>query len=757
MSEVKLGRVAPIYKGVYDKTTAYNALDIVYYNGRSYMAKQDTKGNVLPTGTDNDYWGLIVDKGPQGPKGDKGPKGDRGPQGSMGPAGVDGAKGEPGPQGLRGPQGIQGDQGPRGPKGDQGPQGPIGKDGIDGRSGTAELEAVLDKKMADMSLVPETFENLNTLKSTYPNGKVGLFITADDGHKYIWTNNTWTDSGIYQAIGIANQSVTNDMLKDNTKTGFLLSGEGVKLNTSDRTLLINRVYSVLSGTTKYNVKNPNYSFRMDEGLTGFYLYYDTATQDINLLSSGIPLTAIFLGWINLTNKPTYQIMASRVISDIDNPNMKPIDYTPYISTGSKQMNIDTKTKTMTIDVPYFNVYYPNAFIKISQRGTVNLDNGSSASFIFYDTDLGEIVTKDNTSGTLPLTYIYLGAIDWAYPLNSKLYFPATFDGVDIFRMRHSDKYAELVAGYIIEVNFENKTMTLDKSGYASLQFEDSAYNIKKYNKGNIDISAGGASMSFLFVDVSTSKIQAYGAKNAAPISALYLGWIDWANYDWNVHFKLKIAGNNRDTKSSYKFGRSAVTFFGDSITVANNVDRPWTAIVANDLNTSATKNGWSGTTYTSGRREHSAVDRVDEITNQDLVIVEFGVNDFHYGRPLGQFGDTDTSKFYGALDFVYNKLITNNPTAKFVIMTPMKNHGYGTSPDSFTKNSDGHYQIDYVNAIKQVADKYSLPVLDMYANSGISAMNETHNQKYLFDGLHPNQEGSYIVASKVVGFINSSI
>ena len=45
MSEVKLGRVAPIYKGVYDETTAYNALDIVYYNGRSYMAKQDTKGN----------------------------------------------------------------------------------------------------------------------------------------------------------------------------------------------------------------------------------------------------------------------------------------------------------------------------------------------------------------------------------------------------------------------------------------------------------------------------------------------------------------------------------------------------------------------------------------------------------------------------------------------------------------------------------------------------------------------------------------
>ena len=96
MSEVKLGRVAPIYKGVYDETTAYNALDIVYYNGRSYMAKQDTKGNSLPTGTDNDYWGLIADKGPQGPKGDKGDTGAQGKQGSMGPVGPQGPQGDKG-------------------------------------------------------------------------------------------------------------------------------------------------------------------------------------------------------------------------------------------------------------------------------------------------------------------------------------------------------------------------------------------------------------------------------------------------------------------------------------------------------------------------------------------------------------------------------------------------------------------------------------------------------------------------------------
>ena len=55
-------------------------------------------------------------------------------------------------------------------------------------------------------------------------------------------------------------------------------------------------------------------------------------------------------------------------------------------------------------------------------------------------------------------------------------------------------------------------------------------------------------------------------------------------------------------------------------------------------------------------------------------------------------------------------------------MIPMKNHGYNTAPDSFTQNSARIYQLDYVNDIKQVADRYSLPVIDMYDNSGIAAM-----------------------------------
>ena len=121
MSKYNLGKVAPVYRGTYDSSTSYNELDIVFDNtsGRSFIAKQPVNGNSLPTAgnIENDYWGLVAEKGEPGKKGEVGPAGPQGKQGMMGPAGVDGAKGD------------QGDQGPRGPKGDTGPQGPKGDTG----------------------------------------------------------------------------------------------------------------------------------------------------------------------------------------------------------------------------------------------------------------------------------------------------------------------------------------------------------------------------------------------------------------------------------------------------------------------------------------------------------------------------------------------------------------------------------------------------------------------------------------------------
>ena len=68
-------------------------------------------------------------------------------------------------------------------------------------------KAYTDNSLKGISSVPETFANLAAIKAKYPNGANGVMVAADNGHKYIWANSTWTDAGVYQSVGIADGSV----------------------------------------------------------------------------------------------------------------------------------------------------------------------------------------------------------------------------------------------------------------------------------------------------------------------------------------------------------------------------------------------------------------------------------------------------------------------------------------------------------------------------------------------------------------------
>lgn len=91
-----LGKVALTPKGEFSELTEYQVLDIVTYQGSSYICLQTSTGN-LPS--DKTYWQLVAEKGDkgeqgiqgvQGVQGEKGEKGDTGATGETGPAGQDG-------------------------------------------------------------------------------------------------------------------------------------------------------------------------------------------------------------------------------------------------------------------------------------------------------------------------------------------------------------------------------------------------------------------------------------------------------------------------------------------------------------------------------------------------------------------------------------------------------------------------------------------------------------------------------------------
>ena len=70
---VTLGPVGFKPTGAYDNTREYKKLDVVIYQGSSYIAKSDSIGQ-LPTNTT--YWELLVQKGEKGEKGEKGDPGE---------------------------------------------------------------------------------------------------------------------------------------------------------------------------------------------------------------------------------------------------------------------------------------------------------------------------------------------------------------------------------------------------------------------------------------------------------------------------------------------------------------------------------------------------------------------------------------------------------------------------------------------------------------------------------------------------------
>lgn len=152
-------------------------------------------------------------------------------------------------------------------------------------------------------------------------------------------------------------------------------------------------------------------------------------------------------------------------------------------------------------------------------------------------------------------------------------------------------------------------------------------------------------------------------------------------------------------------------------------------------------------------RTDSFIERVNDMrTDADYVVVMGGINDFQHNVPLGDPRSKDIWTFYGALNILAHELLDQYPMAKIIFITPMKNnfhHPTKKYPTTLDKNKQGLYQIDYVNAIKSVCDYYAMPVIDMYAESGISPFVSKQRHLYMLDGLHYSDEGYARLAERI--------
>lgn len=132
----------------------------------------------------------------------------------------------------------------------------------------------------------------------------------------------------------------------------------------------------------------------------------------------------------------------------------------------------------------------------------------------------------------------------------------------------------------------------------------------------------------------------------------------------------------------------------------------------------------------------------------DLVVVFGGTNDYSAGdAPFGSFEDRTPDSFCGALHVLFAGLMGKFPRSKIAVITPLHR------VDECVPNRHGKQLKDYAEAMRRTAESYSLPVLDLFAACGIQPSVPAMRERYMPDGLHPNDAGHALLADRIAEFI----
>ena len=157
------------------------------------------------------------------------------------------------------------------------------------------------------------------------------------------------------------------------------------------------------------------------------------------------------------------------------------------------------------------------------------------------------------------------------------------------------------------------------------------------------------------------------------------------------------------------------------------------------------------------RADQDFISRVDGmIPDADVVVVFGGTNDFGHGdAPFGTRGDPTSETFCGALHVLFTKLYERYPAAQLVVMTPTHRLSETDSVmNEFGVRRSGNLRA-YVQAIRDAAEDFAVPVLDLFRVSGIQPSVPALREAYMPDGLHPNDAGHAKIADKLIGFLQT--
>lgn len=218
-----------------------------------------------------------------------------------------------------------------------------------------------------------------------------------------------------------------------------------------------------------------------------------------------------------------------------------------------------------------------------------------------------------------------------------------------------------------------------------------------------------------------------------------------------------------------------IAYFGDSITdprVKAKTNK-WWALLSEWLNATSYCYAISGRQWNDIPRQTETLMK-EHGQDVDAILIFMGTNDYNHAIPLGEWYDIDEqdvlytrnkqqmtqhrkhrtpamndSTVRGRINIAMSQLKDLYPTKQIVILTPIHRAKFSSGPqniqpDEMYPNSLGLWLDDYVNAIKETANVWAVPVIDLHSLSGLYPMSDSHARFFARpdgDRLHPNDEG----------------
>ena len=204
-------------------------------------------------------------------------------------------------------------------------------------------------------------------------------------------------------------------------------------------------------------------------------------------------------------------------------------------------------------------------------------------------------------------------------------------------------------------------------------------------------------------------------------------------------------------KKPFLFSGKIATFFGDSIVYG--VASPNFQYIGDNcfckkfgsyVGMSVRNQGVSGSCICDNANDSITNKILNYSQSADFIFVAGGVNDYQTGKPIGAYGDTDITTFYGALHLICEKLTADYPDTTVIFITPINVNGYRVF-------SDAVYSInDYRRAIFETACSYGYNVVDG-SKIGFPTGTGGFATALMADGIHPTEFGHDFYAKALCG------